>query len=112
MARPATGSVVRDDRWSTPTYYARYTVKGQRRKVRLGCEPERTQARAEEELRVRMDRVRRGDDPDAGQAEASRVIPTFSVFANEWWTRQQTEGGRAGNGLTEGARGRPTCTGG
>jgi len=91
MARPATGSVVRDDRWSTPTYSLRFTALGERHTVRLGCEPEWSQARAEEALRETMALVRAGKWQPAERVEAPREVPTFHVFASEWFARRQTE---------------------
>jgi hypothetical protein len=101
MARPAKGSVVRDDRWSSPTYSLRFTALGQRHTVRLGCEPEWTAARADEPLRDTMALVRAGRWQPPERVEAPREIPTFHEFASEWFARQSAEGGRNGDGLTD-----------
>ena len=101
MARPAKGSVVRDDRWDRPTYSLRFTALGQRHTVRLGTEPEWTPARAEEQLRETMALVRAGKWQPPERVEAPREVPTFHEFSSEWFARQVAEGGRNGDGLTD-----------
>ncbi len=76
MARPAKGSVVRDDRWERPTYSLRFTALGQRHTVRLGCGPKWSQARAEEKLRETMALVRAGKWQPSDSKEARMDQPT------------------------------------
>jgi integrase len=83
--------VVRDDRWSTPTYSLRFTALGRRHAVRLGCEPEWTPARAEEALRDTMALVRSGKWQPPKPVEAPREVPTFHVFASEWYADRETQ---------------------
>jgi integrase len=78
----------------------RFTANGERHKVRLGTEPEWNEARAEEEKARTMALVRRGEWKPAAPVEAPREVPTFHVFASEWYARQVAEGGRRGAGLT------------
>jgi hypothetical protein len=61
MARPATGRVVVDTRWSSPSYGRRFSARGRRQWIKLGSETEGwTQGRAERELADVMALVRRG----------------------------------------------------
>ncbi len=50
--------------------------------------------------------VRRGiwRPPVAEVVQAPREIPTFHVFASEWFERQKVEGGRHGEGLAPKSR--------
>ena len=93
MARPAKGSVVRDERWSSTTYSLRFTAHGERRWTTLGSEADGwTQARAEQELADVLADVRRGIWRPAQPAVAPRAVPTFHAFASEWLAHRETEG--------------------
>ncbi len=50
--------------------------------------------------------MRRGiwRSPVAEVVQAPREVPTFHVFASEWFERQKIEGGRCGSGLSDAGR--------
>ena len=104
MARPLTGAVVEDTRRSEPTYALRFSAYGKRRYVTLGTRGEGwTRARADAELQNVLADVRRGiwEPPTPPTVVAPvREVPTFHVFASEWFARQRIEGGRRGDGLS------------
>jgi integrase len=107
MARPATGQVIVDKRRRSPTFGLRFRAYGRREYVALGTAAEGwTRATAQTELENILADVRRGTwRPAVIEAvEAPREVPTFHVFASEWFERQTLEGGRRGSGL--GAAGR------
>lgn len=95
MARPATGRVVVDTRWASPSYGLRFSVHGERQWIKLGTEAEGwTQERAERELVDVMALVRRGQWKSAQRVEPthSQDVPTFHEFASEWLARRESEG--------------------
>src|ERR1700682_2861225 len=97
MPRPATGQVVVDKRRRSTTY-------GLREYVTLGtAEDGWTPAKAQTELENVLADVRRGIwRPLVVEAvQAPREVPTFHVFASEWFERQTVEGGRRGGGLSD-----------
>jgi len=104
MARPLTGAVVEDTRRPEPTFALRFSAYGKRRYVTLGGKGEGwTRARADAELQNVLADVRRGLwEPPKSEAVVAlaREIPTFHVFASEWFDRQTAEGGRHGGGLS------------
>jgi hypothetical protein len=61
MPRPAKGNVFCEGRFSTPTWYMRFTANGERHTIRLGPVPEWSEARANEELARTMALVHHGD---------------------------------------------------
>ena len=77
---------------------------GKRRYVTLGGKGEGwTRARADAELQNVLADVRRGLwEPPKSEAVVAlaREIPTFHMFASEWFARQTAEGGRHGGGLS------------
>lgn len=103
MPRPATGQVVYDKRRKQPVYGLRFRAYGKRHYLTLGTKQEGwNHEKAEVELANIIADVRRGIwQPPAPEVpdEAPREIPTFHVFATEWFNRQKLEGGRRGNGL-------------
>jgi Phage integrase central domain len=102
MPRPATGQVVVDKRRQSPTYSLRFHAYGRRQYVTLGtAEDGWTQAKARTELENVLADVRRRiwRPPVAEPAPIPREVPTFHVFASEWFERQKIEGGRRGKGL-------------
>jgi integrase len=106
MGRPLTGAVFEDDRDGKPkTFVLRFTAYGKRRWVTLGTAAEGwTPARAQYELDNVLADVRRGlwQPPVVVEPVAEpREVPTFLVFASEWFERQKIEGGRRGGGLTD-----------
>jgi hypothetical protein len=104
VARPLTGAVIEDRRRSEPTFALRFSAHGKRRYVTLGTRAEGwTRARANAELQNVLADVRRGlwQPPKSEPVAAPREIPTFWVFASEWFERQKVEGGRRGGGLTD-----------
>jgi integrase len=104
MPRPSTGHVRVDTRRRSPTFEARFRAYGKKRSVRLGTIAEGwTETTAKIELENILADVRRGiwQPPIVEVVQAPREIPTFHVFASEWFTRQSLEGGRRGTGLTE-----------
>jgi integrase len=93
MPRPATGRVVVDDRWSSPSYGLRFSANGQRQWIALGSEADGwTSERAQDELATTMALVRRGLWKPAQRAEAPRDVPTFHRVASEWLARRESEG--------------------
>jgi integrase len=103
MPRPATGQVRVDRRRRSPTFGLRFRAYGRREYVTLGTAEEGwTHAKAETELQNVLADVRRGiwQPPVAEVVSAPREVPTFHVFASEWFERQKVEGGRRGNGLS------------
>ncbi len=62
-----------------------------------------TQAKAQTELTHIMADVQRGiwRPPVVEVVQAPREVPTFHVFASEWFERQKVEGGRRGGGLSD-----------
>ncbi len=88
MARPATGKVIDHQGSDGRTYRAlRFTAYRRRRYVSLGAV---TAGEAERELRHVLADVERGTwtPPTAVQPPTEpEPIPTFHVFAEEWWTR-------------------------
>src|SRR5271165_5952465 len=104
MARPATGQVIVDKRRRSPTFGLRFRAYGRREYVALGTAAEGwTCAKAQTELENILADVRRGIWRPAvvEVVEAPREMPTFHVFASEWFERQQVEGGRRGDGLSD-----------
>lgn len=107
MPRPATGQVIVDKRRRSPTYRLRFRAYGRREYVALGTAAEGwTHARAQTELQNTLADVRRGIwRPAAVEVvETPREVPTFHVFATEWFERQTIEGGRRGSGLSAAGR--------
>jgi len=104
MPRPATGQVVVDERRRSPTFGLRFRAYGRREYVSLGtAEDGWTRAKAQTELQNVLADVRRGiwRPPVVEVVQAPREVPTFHVFASEWFERQKVEGGRRGGGLSE-----------
>ncbi len=102
MPRPATGQVVVDKRRRSPTFGLRFRAYGRREYVSLGTSEDGwTRAKAQTELENVLADVRRGiwRPPVAEVVQAPREVPTFHVFASEWFERQKVEGGRRGKGL-------------
>ena len=104
MARPLTGAVVEDTRRAQSTFALRFSAYGKRRYVTLGGKSGGwTRARADAELQNVLADVRRGLwEPPKSEAVVAlaREIPTFHMFASEWFDRQTAEGGRHGGGLS------------
>jgi integrase len=95
--------VVEDTRRRSPTFGVRFQAYGKRRYVTLGSrEDGMDRAKAERELGHILADVQRGiwQPVTAEPVEAPREVPTFHVFASEWFERQKVEGGRRGGGLT------------
>ena len=110
MARPATGKIIDHQGSDGRTYRAlRFTAYGKRRYVSLGAV---TAGEAERELRHVLADVERGTwTPRAAiEPPAEREpIPTFHVFAEEWWTRnERPDYGRHADGLPMAASDSPT----
>ena len=65
-----------------------------------------TRAKAQTELEKVLADVRRGIwcPPVVEVVRAPREVPTFHVFASEWFERQKVEGGRRGKGLAPKSR--------
>jgi integrase len=104
MPRAATGQVVVDKRRRSPTFGLRFRAYGRREYMTLGTAEEGwTHAMAQTELQNVLADVRRGIwRPLAVEvAQAPREVPTFHVFASEWFERQKIEGGRRGSGLSD-----------
>ena len=104
MPRPATGQVVVDERRCSPTFGLRFRAYGKREYVTLGTTDEGwTRAKAQTELQNILADIRRGiwRPPVAEVVQAPREIPTFHVFASEWFERQKIEGGHRGKGLSD-----------
>jgi integrase len=107
MPRPATGQVVVDKRRRSPTYGLRFRAYGRREYVALGTAAEGwTKTKAQTELQNILADVRRGIWRPAvvETVEPPRDVPTFHVFASEWFERQTLEGGRRGSGLSAAGR--------
>jgi integrase len=103
MARPATGQVIVDQRRRSPSYGLRFRAYGKREYVALGSAAEGwTRAKAQTELQNILADVRRGIwQPQVREViEAPREMPTFHVFASEWFERQRIEGGSRAHGLS------------
>jgi integrase len=104
MPRPATGQVVVDTRRRSPTFGLRFRAYGKREYVSLGtAEDGCTRAKAQTELQNVLADVWRGiwRPPAVEVSQAPREVPTFHVFASEWFERQKVEGGRRGEGLSD-----------
>ncbi|HEY5344250.1 MAG TPA: site-specific integrase [Solirubrobacteraceae bacterium] len=104
MPRAATGQVIVDKRRRSPTFGLRFRAYGRREYMTLGTAEEGwTHAMAQTELQNVLADVRRGIwRPLAVEvAQAPREVPTFHVFASEWFERQKIEGGRRGSGLSD-----------
>jgi integrase len=104
MPRPATGQVIVDARRRSPTFGLRFRAYGRREYVALGTAAEGwTRAKAQTELENILADVRRGiwRPPAAEVVQPLRTMPTFHVFASEWFDRQTIEGGRRGDGLSD-----------
>ncbi len=102
MARRATGQVVVDKRRRSPSFGLRFRAYGRREYVTLGTAKEGwTHAKAQTELENILADVRRGiwSPPVVEVVQVKREIPSFHVFASEWFERQKVEGGRSGKGL-------------
>jgi integrase len=107
MPRPATGQVVVDERRRSPTFGLRFRAYGRREYVSLGTDEDGwTRAKAQTELQNVLADVRRGiwRPPVLEAAQVPREVPTFHVFASEWFERQKAEGGRRGKGLAPKSR--------
>jgi integrase len=107
MPRPATGQVIVDKRRRSPTFGLRFRAYGRREYIALGTAAEGwTRAKAQTELQNILADVRRGIwRPAVTEAiEAPREMPTFHMFASEWFERQSLEGGRRGSGLSAAGR--------
>lgn len=105
MPRPAKGQVIVDRRRRSPSYAVRFRTYGRREYVTLGTAAEGwTEAKAQTELQNILADVRRGIwRPTVVEVvQAPREVPTFHVFASEWFERQAVEGGRRGGGLDTG----------
>jgi integrase len=104
MPRPATGQVVVDKRRRSPTFGLRFRAYGRREYVTLGtAEDGWTRAKAQTELDNVLADVRRSIwRPQVVEpVRAPQEVPTFHVFASEWFERQTLEGGRRGEGLSD-----------
>jgi integrase len=89
MARPTTGSVTKHVGKDGLIYRSlRFTAYGKRRRVPLGPVSE---ADAEKALRHTLADVERGTwrPPAAVETPTEVEIPTFHVFAEEWWVRNE-----------------------
>ncbi len=95
MAGRARGSVVEvPGTDGTVTYALRFVAAGKRRYRTLGSEPEWTPNRADAELCYVLGQVDRGtwQAPEPTRAAAAeRDVPTFHVFASEWFERHRDE---------------------
>jgi integrase len=101
MARRATGQVLRR---TSGAWALRFRACGARQYVTLGTTAEGwSRAKAQTELQNVLADVRRGiwRPPVVEVVQAPREMPTFHVFASEWFERQKVEGGRRGGGLTD-----------
>jgi hypothetical protein len=104
MPRPATGQVIVDKRGRSPTFGLRFRAYGKREYITLGtAEDGWTHPKAQTELQNILADIRRGiwRPPVVEVVQAPREIPTFHVFASEWFERQKIEGGRRGSGLSD-----------
>jgi hypothetical protein len=102
MARKSTGSVVEKPTTRGTSYGIRFRALGERQYQHVGYEVDGvTRPDAERELAYVLEQVRRGEWQPAAQIVPPREVPTFHVFASEWFEGKRTEGGRRGNGLTE-----------
>jgi integrase len=96
-----------DERRRSPTYGLRFRAYGRREYIALGTAAEGwTRAKAQTELQNVLADVRRGiwQPAVAEIVEPPREVPTFHVFASEWFERQTLEGGRRGTGLSAAGR--------
>ena len=76
------------------TYYARFTINGNRRQIRIGSTAEGwTRAAAEDELSVIAAGLRRGHAPapTIDTIEEPVEAPSFHVFASEWFEARRDE---------------------
>jgi integrase len=108
MPRPATGQVIeRRTRSGLTSYSLRFRAYGRREFLHLGYAPDWTRKRAEGELSNVMADVRRGlwRPPELQAPPApAREVPTFHVFASEWFADRLKMGGRHGRGLSDKGR--------
>jgi integrase len=104
MARPSTGAVIENTQLVDPTFALRFSANGKRQYVTLGSRRDGwTPARAEIALQDTLTDVRRGtwQPPEPEPVAAPREVPSFHVFASEWFEQKKAEGGRRGGGLSE-----------
>jgi integrase len=89
VARTPTGQVIERKRARGRVYGLRFTAYGKRRYLTLPNGT--TSAQAERELANVLADVRRGTwQPDERPAEAPPTMPTFHVFASEWFEQHQS----------------------
>jgi integrase len=94
MARPVTGAVIADKRRQTRRYALRFSAYGKRRFVTLGTSEEgwtATSAKQELERTLAAVRLNQWRPRVAEAVEAPPEIPTFHVFASEWWERNKRQ---------------------
>ena len=94
MGRPATGSVVEDERGGATLYALRFRADGKRQYVALGSAAQGwTRQKAEEELAYVLAQVKRGEWRRAQPAPPvdSKEEPSFHEFASEWFERKRHE---------------------
>ena len=103
MARPVTGTIVVKQTRGGRVFGARFPAYGRKEYVTLGAALDGwTRERADVALADIMADVRRGIwQPSRPEpVQAPREVPTFHVFASEWFERQKLEGGHRADGLT------------
>jgi integrase len=103
MRSNATGQVIERDGKRGRTFALRFRAYGKREYLSLGSASEGwDRTMADRELKNVLADVRRGLwSPDTRRDPvAPAVVPTFHVFASEWFEAKRTEGGRRGEGLT------------
>lgn len=101
MARRSTGGIVEKPTTRGTSYGIRFRALGKRRFQHVGHSADGvTREDAVRELRYVLEQVRRGEWQPLAEVEAPREVPTFHVFASEWFESRRAEGGKRGNGLS------------
>ena len=101
MARKSTGGIVEKTTLRGTSYGIRFRALGRRQFVHVGHEADgTTRADAERELSYALEQVRRGEWQPPAEIDPPAEVPTFHMFASEWFEARRTEGGRRGEGLS------------
>jgi integrase len=94
MARASTGGIRTKQTSRGTAYHARFRAGGKRREVLVGYSSDgMTEAIAQQELGAILTAVRRGEwTPYQAGVPEVREVPSFHVFASEWFERRRLSG--------------------
>ena len=97
MPRKSIGGIVAKETTRGTSYAIRFRALGRRQFVHIGYDVDGvTRCDAERELAYTLEQIRRGDWQPTAQVDLAREVPSFHLFASEWFEARCLEGGRRG----------------